>query len=427
MAPCAPDGGGQRVHGAPEVLGQAPLSCLAEEIDTPGEGQIKGLITIAGNPALSAPNRGAARRGAADARGHDQHRQLPERDSAARPRDPAGAVVPGAATLRRGAVGAAPLPAPWRGGRLRSSSPAIGRPSGRSSCASAPSWEGCPPTPSTSRRSTTSGSSPERLATASTGARSTREASGDPTRIVDLTLRMGPWGAGYGDDPDGLTLDRVQDLPHGLDLGPSSAPLDDVLRTTSGDIELAHDDILGDLDRLRARMNEPRPPLVLIGRRHVRSNNSWMHNLPALMRGRDRSTLLVHPDDAARRDLRDGEHATVASESGSVVATVEVSDEICRGVVEPPPRLRARPARHPFTGGERAPGAQHERAGPRTLRRRTFWQRRRQRRTRRGAARTRLTEPLRGSGGRRRRAAQLGMTPPAAIHRRMTSLASAGE
>ena len=157
-----------------------------------------------------------------------------------------------------------------------------------------------------------------------------------PDRIADLTLRMGPWGAGYDEHAEGLTLDRVMEHPHGLDLGPSSAPIDDVLRTASGDIELAHDDILGDLDRLRARMAESRSPLVLIGRRHVRSNNSWMHNLPALMRGRDRSTLLVHPTDATSHDLRDGEHATVTSESGSVVAVVEVSDEICRGVVSLP-------------------------------------------------------------------------------------------
>ena len=79
-----------------------------------------------------------------------------------------------------------------------------------------------------------------------------------------------------------------------------------MLRTASGDIELAHDNFLGDLPRLRARMAEPRPPLVLIGRRHVRSNNSWLHNVPALMRGRDRSTLVVHPNDAADRAPGDG-------------------------------------------------------------------------------------------------------------------------
>ena len=116
---------------------------------------------------------------------------------------------------------------------------------------------------------------------------------------------------------------------------------------------------LDDLSRLRRRMAEPRPPLVLIGRRHVRSNNSWMHNLPGLMRGRDRSTLLVHPDDAAARGLATGDAAIVTSEAGSVTAVVEVSDELCRGVVSLP---------HGF--GHRRPGTRtavaDERPGPNT-------------------------------------------------------------
>jgi anaerobic selenocysteine-containing dehydrogenase len=157
-----------------------------------------------------------------------------------------------------------------------------------------------------------------------------------PDRIADLTLRMSPWGDGYGERPGGLTLERLKEHPHGVDFGPSSAPLEDVLRTASGDIELAHDDILGDLPRLRARMAAPRPPLVLIGRRHVRSNNSWLHNVPALMGGRDRSTLVVHPDDAAERGLATGDQTRVTTEAGSIVAVVEVSDEIRPGVVSLP-------------------------------------------------------------------------------------------
>ena len=83
-------------------------------------------------------------------------------------------------------------------------------------------------------------------------------------------------------------------------------------------------------------MAEAHPPLLLIGRRHVRSNNSWMHNLPALMKGRDRSTLVVHPDDATERGLQTGDRARVTTEAGSVEATVEVSDEIRPGVVSLP-------------------------------------------------------------------------------------------
>jgi anaerobic selenocysteine-containing dehydrogenase len=180
-----------------------------------------------------------------------------------------------------------------------------------------------------------------------------------PDRIADLTLRMSPWGDGYGERPGGLNLERLQALEHGIDFGPSSAPIDDVLRTNSGDIELAHGDILGDLDRLRSRMAEPRAELVLIGRRHVRSNNSWLHNVPALMRGRDRATLIVHPDDADRRGLVSGDAARLTTEAGSLVATVEVSDEIRPGVVSLP---------HGF--GHGVPGTRsavaNERPGPNT-------------------------------------------------------------
>jgi anaerobic selenocysteine-containing dehydrogenase len=180
-----------------------------------------------------------------------------------------------------------------------------------------------------------------------------------PDRYVDLTLRTSTYGDRYGEQPGGLTLEEVKRHPHGLDLGPSSADLDDVLRTASGDIELAHDDILGDLDRLQRRMSEPYPELVLIGRRHVRSNNSWLHNLPALMRGRDRSTLLVHPDDAADRGLSAGDRVSVTTEAGSVEAEVEVTDELVRGVVSLP---------HGF--GHGAPGTRtavaSERPGPNT-------------------------------------------------------------
>jgi anaerobic selenocysteine-containing dehydrogenase len=157
-----------------------------------------------------------------------------------------------------------------------------------------------------------------------------------PDRFVDLTLRTSSYGDRYGENPDGLTFEEVVRHPHGIDLGPSSADIDDVLRTASGDVELAHDDIFGDLDRLARRMAEPHPELVLIGRRHVRSNNSWLHNLPALMKGRDRSTLLVHPDDAAARDLVDGSRVSVTSSAGSVEAVVEVTDELVRGVVSLP-------------------------------------------------------------------------------------------
>jgi anaerobic selenocysteine-containing dehydrogenase len=346
-----------RVRGAPEVMGQAPLSCLAEEIDTPGEGRTRGLVTIAGNPVLSAPD--ASRLDAAlpllDAMISIDN-QLNETTRHAH------VILPGLSPLEQPHCDEALWGFALRG--VARWSPPVFDP-----CDRPAEWE------ILLRLGAILGGMPahavplEVLDDEWFVARAARHGvdgaavdTGDlrgPDRIVDLTLRMSPWGDGYGERPGGLTLERLQAHPHGVDFGPSSAPVDEVLRTESGDIELAHDDILGDLERLRGRMAEPRPELVLIGRRHVRSNNSWMHNVPALMRGRDRSTLLVHPDDAARHALADGAPVRVTSEAGSVTAVVEVTDEVCPGVVSLP---------HGF--GHDRPGTRlrvaRERPGPNT-------------------------------------------------------------
>jgi anaerobic selenocysteine-containing dehydrogenase len=172
-----------------------------------------------------------------------------------------------------------------------------------------------------------------------------------PERVLDFMLRAGPYGDGFGLDPDGLTLDVLEQNPHGVDLGPLEPRVPDVLRTESGKIELAPEPIVADLDRLRAAMARERdaiaahraPPgararrgLVLIGRRQLRSNNSWMHNLPALVKGKERCTLHIHPDDAERLGLADGAAALLRSAAGSLEAPVEVTEDIMPGVVSIP-------------------------------------------------------------------------------------------
>ena len=322
-----------RVRGAPEVLGQAPLSCLAEEIATPGEGQVRALITIAGNPVLSAPDAGRL------------DEALPMLDAMIsidnylnETSRHAHVILPGLSPLEQPHCDEAL----W-GFALRAAarwSPAIFDPGDRPH-----EWE------IVLRLGAILGGMPadavdvEALDDEFFVARAGRYGVGSdvdtgglrgPDRIADLTVRMSPWGDGYGARPGGLTLERLKEHEHGIDFGPASSPIDEVLRTASGDIELAHDNILGDLDRLRARMAEPRPALVLIGRRHVRSNNSWLHNVPALMRGRDRATLVVNPVDASARGLATGSRARITTEAGSVEAIVEVSDEIRPGVVSLP-------------------------------------------------------------------------------------------
>ena len=161
-------------------------------------------------------------------------------------------------------------------------------------------------------------------------------AGGGPERMLDLSIRTGPWGDWYGREPGGLTLQSFRDQPHGIDMGPMVPRADEVVCTPSGKIELAPAYIVDDLPRLRNRLDRDHDGLVLISRRHVRSNNSWMHNVKVLVKGKDRCTLLVHPDDAAQAGLADGGVARITSEAGSVEAPVEVSDEMMPGVVSLP-------------------------------------------------------------------------------------------
>jgi anaerobic selenocysteine-containing dehydrogenase len=156
-----------------------------------------------------------------------------------------------------------------------------------------------------------------------------------PQRGLDLLLRAGPYGDHFGARPGGLTLAELKRHPHGIDLGPLQPRLPDVLRTPSGRIELAPDPLVADLARVRDGLRDA-PQLVIIGRRQTRSLNTWLHNVPTLMRGRERCTLLVHPDDATAHGLVDGGRCEISSDSGRIEATVEVSDAVRRGVVSLP-------------------------------------------------------------------------------------------
>jgi anaerobic selenocysteine-containing dehydrogenase len=164
----------------------------------------------------------------------------------------------------------------------------------------------------------------------------TRHEQGGPERLLDLTIRTGPWGDWYGRTPGGLTLESFEAEPHGIDRGPMVPRAAEVVCTPSRKIELAPDYIVGDVPRLLDRLGRDREALVLTSRRHVRSNNSWMHNVKVLVKGKDRCTLLIHPDDAHRSGVVDGELARVSSEAGSVEVPVEISDEMMRGVVSLP-------------------------------------------------------------------------------------------
>lgn len=153
-------------------------------------------------------------------------------------------------------------------------------------------------------------------------------------RRLDMMLRLGPYGDGFGADQNGLTLDLLKAAPHGIDLGPLKPRLSQVIRTPSGRVDLAPQELVADTARLRESLGTVVDGYVLIGRRHLRSNNSWMHNVATLTGGTNRCTLQIHPDDAADLGLTDT--AKVRGPGGELLVPVEVAPGMRRGVVSLP-------------------------------------------------------------------------------------------
>jgi anaerobic selenocysteine-containing dehydrogenase len=334
-----------RVRGLPEVLGELPVACLAEEIDTPGEGQVRALITCAGNPVLSAPNAGRLERAlsgldfmvSVDLYVNETTRH-------------AGVVLPAPAPLSRSHYDVLLLQLAVR--NIAHYSPPVlplepGAPDeweillrlagilgGQGVAAPLQALDDAVAAQEVERAVALRGSRVEGRDPAALLAMlgSWR----GPERLLDLHLRVGPYGDAFGDEPDGLTLERLAAHTHGLDLGPLQPRLPGVLRTVSGTVELAPAPLLADLERLRDSLARLAGGLVLVGRRQLRSNNSWLHNVEVLVRGPERCTLQMHPDDARERALADGGRARVSSRVGSVEIGVEVTDAIMPGVVSIP-------------------------------------------------------------------------------------------
>jgi anaerobic selenocysteine-containing dehydrogenase len=162
-----------------------------------------------------------------------------------------------------------------------------------------------------------------------------------PERILDLGLRFGPYGGKLNPFSRGLTLRKLTKAVHGIDFGPLFSCLPERLRTSDKRIQLAPDVLVKDVERAKVKLLDNGPlrvngNLLLIGRRQLRSNNSWMHNSQRLVKGKSRCTILMHPTDAAQRELRSGQKVSVRSRVGSVVVPIEISDEMMPGVVSIP-------------------------------------------------------------------------------------------
>ncbi|MBF6452234.1 molybdopterin oxidoreductase family protein [Nocardia cyriacigeorgica] len=164
-----------------------------------------------------------------------------------------------------------------------------------------------------------------------------------PQRMIAAAVATGPYGV-LRKGRKGLTIKRIREAAGGVDLGPLRPRLPELIGTRDRKVQLASPDFLraitAVLDDAAAGRALTAPgegfDLKLIGRRHLRSNNSWLHNIPTMMKGRDRCTVLMHPDDATERGLADGDSATVASPVGAITLPVEISDDIRRGVVAIP-------------------------------------------------------------------------------------------
>ena len=327
-----------RVRGLPEFGNELPVATLAEEILTDGAGRVRALFTFAGNPVLSTPNGRQLDRALAgldfmvsvdpylNETTRHAHLILPPTSPLERShydialsgfavrnvakyspplfKKPAGALhdheILSELTLRLGTrVGAGRLPAQVR------------------------SWIGA------------------RLG---------------PDGQLDLMLRTGAYGAEYRGwprllaalpglgalrrllaapqrKPRGLTLGVLRAAPHGIDLGPLESGLPRRLATSDRRVQLAPGMYLQDLARAADALHQPPPDLVLIGRRHVRSNNSWLHNSQRLVKGKPRCTLLMHPDDASSRGVADGATVRLRSRVGEVEVQAEVSADVMPGVV----------------------------------------------------------------------------------------------
>jgi anaerobic selenocysteine-containing dehydrogenase len=304
-----------RVRGLPEFGGELPVAALAEEIETPGDGQIRALITHAGNPALSTPNGARLSRALA---GLDfmvaidiyrnettRHAHLILPTSFGLERDHYDLAFY-ALAVRNAARYVSPVLTPPPGVRhdwqvlLDLALGLSARGGGRKDTTlvwmmRAIRWLG-------------------------------------PRRVLDLLLRFGPHK---------LSLKRLEREPHGIDLGPLEPRLPSVLATKDKRIALAPPMFVDDVARLEAQLDATvattsPDQLLLIGRRNLRSNNSWMHNSQRLVKGPEACTLLMHPDDARARGLADGDRVEVRSRVGAVAVPLALSADIAVGVVSLP-------------------------------------------------------------------------------------------
>ncbi|MBE0484729.1 molybdopterin oxidoreductase family protein [Marinobacter sp.] len=347
-----------RVKKLPEFAGEYPASTMADEILTPGEGQVRAFVTVAGNPVLSSPN------------GQRLDQALGELDFMVsidyylnETTRHADVILPPTAALERSHYDL--IFSMFAVRNVAKYSEALFDPGADTRH----DWQILLELAHRLEKERAGGSLPLR---AELGWRAFKQIGPDP--ILDMLLRTGPYGANLGkagklaqpaldlvmdilpkrhplkglanlsplnrrwqDLPKGLSLSLLKGYPSGVDLGPLQPSLPERLFTRDGKIQIAPRRYLADVERLKALLEQPATDgLLMIGRRHVRSNNSWMHNSQRLVKGKNRCTLMIHPQDADARGLEEGQQAHIGSADRSVILPVEITSDIMPGVVSIP-------------------------------------------------------------------------------------------
>jgi anaerobic selenocysteine-containing dehydrogenase len=308
-----------RTRGTPEFMGELPTATLADEIERPGPGQVRSLVTLAGNPVLSSP---AGHRLSAALEKLDFMLSIDfYRNETTRH---ASLILPPVGPLERDHFDVAFQLFAVR--NVPRWSPAVFRAPAGARDDAAILLELARRLQRTRGITGRAIGLTYRALLALGSARATR-------LVLDLAIRTGPHGSGLRPWQRGLTLKKLRDEDHGIDLGPMQSCLPERLPRKSKRIELAPQELVADLVRLRESMTQPLPDLALIGRREARSVNSWAHNLPRLVAGRERCLLEIHPADAAVRSIEDGARVRVSSRVGTIQVHAQLSDALMPGVV----------------------------------------------------------------------------------------------
>jgi anaerobic selenocysteine-containing dehydrogenase len=331
-----------RVSGKSEFLGEFPCTTLPEEIETPGEGQVRALFTLAGNPVLSNPDSNRIDAALATLElmvSVDIY--LNETSKHAHVFLPASRILTRShydytlynLAIRSVANWSAPVFPAAEGEmheweimlRLGAIAAGLG------------ADVDVDQLDDDYAREVAGGVAAKFDRTADDVLAMVSHRRG-PDRILDMHLRAGAFGDHFGSNPGGLSIDVLEANPHGIDYGGLQPRIEQVLRTASGKVELAPTLVIADVARLAESLDRlaDGSKLLLTGRRHVRSNNSWMHNVRILMKGKSRCTMHINPSDATRLGLVDGGSARVSSRSGAIEIAVEVTDSVMAGVVSIP-------------------------------------------------------------------------------------------